>query len=166
MKVRRATLRDLELLVRHRRAMFEDMGHDDARALRAADDAYRRWARPKLRSGEMVAFVALDKGAPVASGCLWMQPIQPRPGYVDGIEPYLLGMHTDDAHRGKGAATRIVKSAVAFAKKEGYPRMGLHATDMGRPIYAKMGFVPTNEMWLTFNRRSSRASKTRSSSRS
>jgi GNAT superfamily N-acetyltransferase len=164
-KIRRATLRDLDLLVRHRREMFLDMGHTDADELRQADAAYRRWARARMRSGELVAFVAEEKGEPMASGSVWMKPVQPRPGYVGGVEPYLLGMHTDAAHRGKGAASRIVRAAISFVRKAGYPRMSLHATGMGRPIYARAGFVETNEMKLDLNRRSSRASTTRRGSR-
>src|SRR5438067_6945478 len=137
--------------------MFVDMGHEDEAELRRADAAYRRWARSRLRSGTLVAFVAEEKGRAIASGSLWMKPVQPRPGYVRGIEPYLLGMHTDAEHRGKGAASRIVRAAISFARKEGYPRVSLHATQMGRPVYARAGFAPTNEMKLDFvSRRSSR----------
>src|SRR5436309_1136920 len=100
--------------------MFEDMGHADEAELRRADAAYRRWARARMRSGTLVAFVAEERGVPIASGCVWMKPVQPRPGYVRGAEPYLLSMHTDAEHRGKGAASRIVRAAISFAKKERY----------------------------------------------
>ncbi len=43
-KVRRATLRDLDVLVHQRRAMWEDMGIDDRPALDEADQVYKRWA--------------------------------------------------------------------------------------------------------------------------
>lgn len=159
--VRRATVRDLEHLVRQRRAMWADMGIGTARELDDADRVYRRWARERLRSKELMAWVAeadvargaRDLGARgrnarvvVGGGALWLQPVQPRPGWAKGITPYLLSMYTDQAWRGRGIARRIVREAIRWARDHGYPRMTLHASDAGRPIYAALGFKDTREM--------------------
>ncbi len=79
-----------------------------------------------------------------------MQPVQPRPGYERGVQPYLLSMYTEPAFRGKGVASRIVESAVDWTKKQGYPSLRLHTSEMGRPVYQKLGFKRAWEMKLDF----------------
>ncbi|HYS70886.1 MAG TPA: hypothetical protein VEM95_00520, partial [Thermoplasmata archaeon] len=72
-RVRRATLRDLDVLVRHRRGMWEDISDHAEAALDAADPVYRRWARQRMRSGTLVGFLAETDGRAVASGCVWVR---------------------------------------------------------------------------------------------
>ncbi len=148
-KVRRATPRDLGVLVVHRRKMWEDIGGRSREALDAADPMYRRWYLRETRAGRYVAFVAEDRGGRVvASGCLWLQPGQPRPGNPRRVDPYLLSMYTEPGHRGKGLATRIVREAVRWCREHGFERMTLHASRMGRGVYRGLGFERTWEMRL------------------
>lgn len=139
-------MRDLELLVRHRRRMWAEMGVE--RGLDEADRAYRAWARRRLRTGELVAWVVEERGEPAASGAAWLMVVHPRPGLAGGPQPYLLSFFTEPGHRGKGHAARIVREAVRWARREGYPRLTLHASSMGRPVYARLGFERTWEMKL------------------
>ncbi len=146
LKIRRATLKDLPLLIRHRRGMFEDMKRGTKAALDQHDRDYAKWARKRMRDGLMVGFVASVDGEVAASGCVWLREKQPAPGYPGGRVPYLLSMFTDRNKRGLGAATAIVEAALAWAKKRKLPLMLLHASDAGRPIYERLGFKATNEM--------------------
>lgn len=148
-RLRRATPDDLDLLVRHRRAMFVEMaeGHAEA-SLDAADPVYRAWAARRLRTGRLVGFVVEERGEAVASGCVWVKRIHPRPGLTTRDEPYLLSMYTEPAHRGKGHAERIARAAIAWSLAGGYPRITLHASEMGRPLYERLGFERRWEMRL------------------
>lgn len=143
-----ATLADLDLLVRHRRLMWRDISKLTEEELDAADPAYRSWAERQLATAQMVGWVAEegDGSGVAASGCLWLQPVQPRPGRPFEVQPYLLSMYTEPAHRGKGHARRIVEAAMAWAAERGHPFMSLHASEFGRPLYASLGFGPTGEM--------------------
>lgn len=47
---------------------------------------------------------------------------------------------TDPEHRGKGFATRLMEVAVGWLRRRGIQWIKLDATDMGRPIYVKLGF--------------------------
>jgi GNAT superfamily N-acetyltransferase len=148
LRLRLATLDDLDLLVRHRRGMWEDIGMLGPGVPDPTQAAYRAWVRARLRSGRLVGFVVEEKGEPVASGCIWLQEIQPRPHLPGPRWPYLMSMFTEPEHRGKGAAARIVGSAIAWSRRNGYSRLVLHASEAGRPVYKKFGFQPGIEMWL------------------
>lgn len=158
--LRRATLRDLDLLVRHRRRMWVDIGLGFTEAeLDAADPVYRRWVRARLRSGVLVGWVVEIGGRPVASGCVWVQSVQPRPRWPKGRQPYLLSMFTEPEFRGRGFARKIVRASIDWARREGYPRFTLHASDRGRPVYEALGFARTWEMKLDPS--SAKAARTR-----
>ena len=128
--------------------MWEDIGDRTPEELDAADPVYRRWARARLRSGRLAAWIAESGGVPVASGCVWVMRVQPRPGWPSGETPYRLSMFTDPAHRGEGLAERIVREAISWSRQNGYARLVLHASEMGRPIYERLGFTRTWEMKL------------------
>ena len=148
-RLRPATLADLDLLVRHRRGMWEEIASFTLPELEAADRAYRRWARPRIRSGSLVGFVIETAGGePAASSCLWMMPTQPRPGRASTKAPYLMSMFTERRHRGKGLATRLIREARRWARAHGCGIILLHASRFGEPIYRREGFARTTEMRL------------------
>lgn len=47
---------------------------------------------------------------------------------------------TDPAHRGRGFARRLMEHALEFLEQRGIEWIKLDATDMGRPLYLKLGF--------------------------
>ena len=148
-RVRKASLKDLDTLVRHRRGMWVDIARFTPEELDAGDRVYRRWVRPRLRSGRLVGFIVEDaQGRAVASGCVWLMPRQPRPSWNGPSVPYLMSMYTEPALRGKGCATRIVREAIRWARAHGYDAMTLHASDYGEAIYRREGFGRTMEMRL------------------
>jgi hypothetical protein len=42
----------------------------------------------------------------------------------------------------------VVSKAIEWSRKQGYGRLMLHASDMGRKVYSKFGFKRTWEMRL------------------
>ncbi|MCI4355551.1 MAG: GNAT family N-acetyltransferase [Thermoplasmata archaeon] len=146
-RLRRATLEDVDLLVAHRVAMFREMGGRSRAALARHGPEYLAWLVPRLVSAELVAFVAEDaKGVAMGTGAVWFRPSHPGPGSPARRSPYILSMYTVPAARGRGVATDIVNQVSALSRRLGYGRVGLHASAMGRGVYARMGFLPTTEM--------------------
>lgn len=52
----------------------------------------------------------------------------------------------DQAHRGHGIGTALMKHALDFLDSRGVPSVRLDATPLGRPIYEKLGFVAEYEL--------------------
>ncbi len=147
--VRRATLQDLDILVHQRHAMWADLGIKDKSMHEKGDRAYRQWARTRLKGGKLLAWVVEDRDGRVAGGgCLWLQPVQPRPHRTAMFQPYLLSMYTEPGSRRRGVASLVVRAAIDWCRKNGYERLMLHASDMGREVYGRFGFKRTWEMRL------------------
>ena len=146
--IRRVTIRDLYVLVQHRRKMWEEMGIRDMAALQKHDSSYRRWAKTRIRSGKLLGWAAEAKGRVVGSACLWLQPTRSVPGVKGKSVPYLLSMYTEPSFRGRRIGAQILSKAVRWARRNGYSRVVLHASKMGRPLYLLYGFERTSEMAL------------------
>ena len=126
--------------------MWEAISDFSIRDHDMADAVYRRWVRDRMRSRQFAGFIVEVGGEPVASGCVWIMEVQPRPGRIGTAAGYLLSMFTEPDHRGQGHATRIVRAAIRWAKSRGISVMLLHASDFGEPIYRRLGFERTREM--------------------
>src|SRR3989442_2302837 len=77
--IRRSTIRDLGLLVRHRRGMWKDIAQFSKADLDAADRAYRHWARAQMKSNLFAGFIVDVDGQPVAIRCVWIMQVQHQP---------------------------------------------------------------------------------------
>jgi len=159
-RLRPARPSDAELLVRHRRRMWQDIRRFRREELDAADLPYLRWMRREMRAHRLLGYIAVDAdGAALGSGLLWLQPSQPRPGRLNRpYTPYILSMYTERRARRRGIATALVSRMVEWSRAHGYGRVLLHASDHGRPVYAALGFTPGREMRLDLRlRRAARA---------
>jgi len=136
--------------------------------LDAADRIYRRWGKAQMKSNRFAGFIVDVDREPVASGCVWLMHVQPRPNWKGTTAAYLLSMFTEPAHRGRGHGARIVREAIRFAEARGIPVMLLHASTFGEPIYTRLGFERTTEMRLFLEpgkRRGRRARASRKTAR-
>ncbi len=157
-RLRRVVASDVSALVDHRRAMWRDIGSHALRTIEEHLPVYRRWLRLGLARGRIVGLlVEGPQGRVAASGLLWFQETQPRPGELTPYSPYILSMYTSPDHRGRGLATRIVRGLVRECRSRGYLRVTLHASDAGRPVYRRLGFVRSREMRRSLLPRAGRA---------
>jgi ribosomal protein S18 acetylase RimI-like enzyme len=151
--VREADATDIPFLARHRAAMFRDMGklatHQEETLVRATA-TYLRDAMPR---GDYLAWVAQDTGEPpaiIGGAGAQLRPLLPRPGFGDdlelGPEAIVLNVYVEPAWRRRGAAEALMRAVLDTLAQRGIRRIVLHASDDGRRLYERLGFVSTNEM--------------------
>lgn len=147
--IRKATEADLDILVEQRISMYRDMLIGIRPNFRGYRRRYGAWALNLMKRKKLISFLVTDsKGFHVAGGSIWIREVQPSPRYEGTEQPYLMSMYTDPRYRGKGLATMLVKHTIKWSREHGYPRLSLHASNMGEPVYAKEGFERTTEMRL------------------
>jgi len=152
-KIRTAKLVDVDMLVEHRHMMFEEMSHPSAESLRIADDSYRSWASDMMKRRLLRGYVATaGNGKAAASGCVWLREVQPSPDRPSGMVPYVLSMYTRPEYRRNGLASKILTEATEWARKEGYHKIVLHASTVGRKVYSQLGWKRTWEMEFRYDR--------------
>jgi GNAT superfamily N-acetyltransferase len=89
----------------------------------------------------------------VAGAGVQLQPILPRPLDVstigEGRQGTIVNVFTEPQWRRRGIAGRLVKEIIAWSQSECLDRLLLHASDDGRSVYERLGFVAGNEMYFT-----------------
>ena len=150
--IRRAISDDIDQLVRLRLLLFEEAGEavqqTQEEALREATQVYLTKSLPQET---FFAWVAESDRKIVATSGLVVFERPPAPGNLSGEEAYVLNMYTLPEWRGQGLATALLQEILHFTKQTSIKRLWLHATESGRPIYEKAGFMSTaNEMELAW----------------
>ena len=136
MEYRIATTDDIETLVRLRNRLVAECGapnhHVDAQ-LRAHFEKH-------LADGSVVEWLAIENGEVVATAAVEFQEFTPSDSNPSGVRGHVTNMYTAPEYRGKGVATLLLEKLKEEAKARGVPRLWLHASDMGQPVYAKFGY--------------------------
>jgi len=152
-RVRRATSQDAGIIAWHRARMFQDMGNvtgDAFGILRAkAQTRLEQW----IQDGNYIGWLASPAGKLemiVAGAGVQLQPILPRPVDVstigEGRQGTIVNVFTEPEWRRRGIAGLLIQEIMIWSKNEQLDRLILHASNEGRSIYERLGFVASNEM--------------------
>jgi GNAT superfamily N-acetyltransferase len=152
-QIRRAIAQDADIISWHRARMFQDMGDVSEHAfeiLRAkALTRLEQW----IDNRNYIGWLATPVDEPeriVAGAGVQLQPILPRPLDVstigEGRQGTIVNVFTEPQWRQRGIAGLPIKEIVIWSKNEQIDRLTLHASEEGRSIYEKLGFVASNEM--------------------
>ncbi|MDH0303359.1 MULTISPECIES: GNAT family N-acetyltransferase [unclassified Pseudomonas] len=137
---------DLEMICAQREAMFLEAGGDPAR-LRTMSEHFRPWLRPRLADGRYHGFALLDAGLAVAAIGLMEIEWPPHPAHPrEDRRGYVLNVYVEPSHRRRGLASSLMRLAEAEFIRRGVGFAVLHATEVGRPVYAGLGWTATTEM--------------------
>lgn len=152
-QVRRATAEDARIIAWHRARMFEDMGDVSADAFEILRTKAGTRLKEWIDNGKYVGWLAMlfDKPEVIVGGAgVQLQPILPRPVDVgtigEGRQGVIVNVFTEPQWRRHGIAGLLIKEILNWSKSEQIDRLILHASNEGRSIYKKLGFVASNEM--------------------
>ena len=148
-RFRTTTIDDIATITHHRNRMFADMnvGTIDSRA--QMDVHFKTWLHEEIINGHYLGWFACDGDAVIAGAGIWLMNSSPVPDGFAGRVPYLLDVYTEPDYRKQGLARKLVTQSIDYCREHGYPKMRLHASVYGRPLYEQLGFVDGNEMQLT-----------------
>jgi GNAT superfamily N-acetyltransferase len=154
--IRAADLPDIPSLAYHRAAMFRDMGTIPAHQEEPLMGATVKYLGEAMPRGEYLAWVAEDRSTPpavIGGAGVQLRPLLPRPrsgadGLELGPEAIVLNVYVEREWRRRGVAAVLMRALLDALAARGIGRVVLHASDEGRRLYERLGFVPTNEMRL------------------
>ncbi len=139
-RIRRAGLADLDMLIQFRVAFFHEIRnfHDDQASFK---NALQQYFTTTLPSEEFIAYVAEINGKIVASSGLVFLQKPPSPSNLTGKEAYIMNMYTIPEWRNKGIGTKLLKEIIRQVQKKGISAIRLHAEPDAIRLYEKNGFV-------------------------
>ena len=171
---RRAEERDITLLAAHHRQMFEEMRSISGLSLQKTccgpncspssagfperppmDFARLEEAQQQKLAGQLpektcLAWIAEQNGEPVGSGGLSILQTVPVPEDPSAEVGFIHSVYILPSMRRHGIASILVDHLLADAKRRGLGRVQLAASEAGRSLYEKKGFMPLEQMilWL------------------
>lgn len=146
--IRTAGPTDAGILVELRGRMLIELGADDPELLAELARLSIEWSEPALADGRLAGWIAERDGTVIGGVSMTLTTTQPQYRSLSGKIASVYGLYVLPAERGAGVATRLVSAAVEHARELGWDLVTLHAADLARPIYERLGFTSTSEMRL------------------
>ena len=139
---KRATMEDIDELVRTRIIVLRAANKlsDDENMSVVEEESYAYYRRA-LESGEHIAYLVYDNGKFIGAGGLSFYQVMPTYHNPTGKKAYIMNMYTASEYRRQGIAFHTLDLLVNDARKQGISQITLEATEMGRPLYERYGFV-------------------------
>ncbi len=151
MDFRKATIVDLDVLVTTRIEVLRaanKLGSDID--MSEVEQQSRDYYSKALGDGTHTAYLVFDDDKFIGAGGVSYFRVMPTYHNPSGKKAYIMNMYTAPDYRRQGIAYKTLDLLVQDAKSRGIIAISLEATDMGRPLYEKYGFVKMNdEMELT-----------------
>ncbi len=116
--IRCASTADLETLVEHRRAMFQDMGYSDEAAMRVMSEKFRVWLLEHINAGDYLAWLATAPDGTISAGTgLWLMDWPPHM-IGRGRRGNILNVYTNANFRRRGLARALMQSGAGLVQAE------------------------------------------------
>lgn len=147
---KKATIEDINVLTKSRIEVLKAANKladdvDMAEVEAQTHDYYKK----AFSDGTHTAYLVFDGGRFIGAGGISYFQVMPTYHNASGSKAYIMNMYTNPDYRRLGIAYKTLELLVADAREKGVKAISLEATNMGRPLYEKFGFVKmNNEMEL------------------
>ena len=150
--IRAANLQEDDILADHFYRMWLDLGFDEDSISSDWKDIILQYIQNARQNLHYQAFIAEIEGNIVGSaGCQ----------LFDGLYPwifkrecrqygYIWGVYVEKSYRDRGIGKKLTGRTTEYLKSLGCIRAVLHASPQGKPVYDRLGFIPSNQMHLDF----------------
>lgn len=143
---KKVTIDDLEILTETRITVLRAANKlsDDVNMSVVKEESYRYY-QDALTNDSHVAYLVFDDDEFVGAGGISFFKVMPTFHNPTGQKAYIMNMYTKPEYRRNGIAYKTLDLLVTEAKRKGITAISLEATDMGRPLYEKYGFVKMDD---------------------
>lgn len=141
-KYRKAALEDIDELVRTRITVLRAANKlSDNVDMSVVEQESYEYYKHALETGEHIAYLVYDNEKFIGAGGVSFYQVMPTYNNPTGKKAYIMNMYTAPEYRRQGIAFHTLDLLIKNAKKQGVSKIALEATDIGRPLYEKYGFV-------------------------
>ena len=143
---KRATIEDIDVLTETRVEVLRSANKlskdvDMSEVEKQSYDYYKR----ALCDDTHIAYLVFDGERFVGCGGVSFFQVMPTYHNVSGKKAYIMNIYTEPAYRRRGIAYKILDLLVSDVRSKGITSISLEATEAGRPLYEKYGFVKVDD---------------------
>lgn len=138
-----ATGEDMELLMSSRLEMLRVVNGlpEDGEF----DNQLVQESRVYFARGDQITILALERGQAIGCATLCYIRLMPTFSHPTGKRAHLMNVYTREQYRRQGIAARMMEQLIQEARGRGVTEISLDATESGRPLYEKLGFMASQE---------------------
>lgn len=142
---KKASMEDIDFLTESRTEVLKAANQlaDDA-DMAEVEAQTRDYYKKALSDGTHTGYLVFDGDRFIGAGGISYFRVMPTYHNASGNKAYIMNMYIHPDYRRLGIAYKTLELLVADAKRRGIKAISLEATDMGRPLYEKFGFVNMN----------------------
>lgn len=149
MEYRKATAEDIDLISEIRRVqLIHEQAHEEIEIKKNLKTFFEKI----FEENRMIQILAEEGGVTAATGAVLFYDYPPGFSNPSGKVAYIANMFTDPDYRRRGLAFEIMDMLVEEARKGGAEEVRLLASEPGRPVYEKYGFIK-EEGWYILKER-------------
>lgn len=98
-----------------------------------------------FKSPYQTTVLAFNDNEVVGCATICYIKVMPTFDYPSGKRAHIMNVYTRNNHRRQGIAFRMMEMLIHEAEQKGVSEISLDATELGRPLYKKCGFVDAEE---------------------
>ena len=146
LRYKKASLADIDFLTRTRLIVLRAANGlpEDADLSEVERQTYAYY-QTALRDHTHTAYLVFDEDAFVGAGGISYFQVMPTCHNPVGSKAYIMNMYTAPAYRRRGIALETLRLLTEDAHTRGVRMISLEATEAGRPLYERFGFVPMKQ---------------------
>lgn len=143
---KRATIEDIDMLTKTRIRVLRAANSlsDDIDMNEVEKQSYDYYERA-LCDDTHIAYLVFNEKRFVASGGVSFFQVMLTYHNVSGKKAYIMNIYTEPAYRRRGIAYKILDLLVSDVRSKEITSISLEATEAGRPLYEKYGFVKMDD---------------------
>ena len=138
MEYRKATAEDIDLISEIRRVqLIHEQAHEEVEIRKNLKAFFEK----AFADNRIIQILAEEDGIAAATGAVLFYDYPPGFSNPSGKVAYIANMFTSPDYRRRGLALKIMDMLVEEARKAGAGEVRLLASEPGRPVYEKYGFI-------------------------
>lgn len=143
MIIKKATSNDIDLLMSSRLETLKVVNNlsDDVIFDKELIDRTKEY----FINSNQTTVLTLDNNVVIGCATICYFKIMPTISHPTGKRAHIMNVYTHENYRRQGIGLKMIKLLIEEAKQRGVTEISLDATQMGRPLYEKCGFVSTEE---------------------
>ncbi|MBP3270949.1 MAG: GNAT family N-acetyltransferase [Ruminococcus sp.] len=150
---KKADIKDLDMLVKTRIEVLRAANKlSEDTDMKEVGIVSRLYYEKSLWDGSHTAYLVFDGDKFIGAGGISYYSVMPTYHNPTGRKAYIMNMYTSPEYRRQGVASATLDLLVEDAVNKGINEITLEATECGRPLYEKYGFIQAeSEMTLIRN---------------
>ncbi|MEB5686407.1 GNAT family N-acetyltransferase [Mammaliicoccus lentus] len=147
MHIRKATIDDLNIIVKLRKQQLIDEGSNPIIDI---DHDLETFFTNVITDESLYQLLAVENEGVIATGAIIYYPFPPSYINQSGERAYVTNIYTHPNFRGRGIAQQIISLLIKDAEARDIKKIFLAASPLGKPVYKKLGFEEAPE-WMEIN---------------